>query len=150
MIDFGACLHFSKKFVDQYMRVVYAAAKKDYNTIIDASRKMGFLTGDETEIMNQAHAKAAEIVARPFATNGPYDFRNQTISSEMHKIIPVMLKHRLTPPPVESYSLHRKLSGCFLLSFKLKTVLDCQKLFAQTFEKYEFEDPKMKQELLKL
>lgn len=40
-----------------------------------------------------------------------------------------MLKYRLTPPPPETYSLHRKLSGAFLLNMKLKTKINCKELF---------------------
>ena len=37
----------------------------------------------------------------------------------------VMLRERLVPPPPEVYSLHRKLSGLFLLAGKLEAEFNC-------------------------
>ncbi len=55
-----------------------------------------------------------------------YDFSNQTITSRIRGLIPVMLNERLTPPPEETYSLHRKLSGAFLLLARLGARVDCR------------------------
>ena len=64
--------------------------------------------------MMNAHISAMKSLAQPFLYDR-FDFGSQKVSSEVKEQIPVMLKYRLTPPPDESYSLHRKLSGAFLL-----------------------------------
>ena len=40
-----------------------------------------------------------------------------------------MLANRLTPPPRETYSLNRKLSGAFLLAARLGAEVECGKLW---------------------
>jgi aarF domain-containing kinase len=45
LLDFGACRDFRQDFTDEYMRVIYYAARQDKEGIIDASRKLKFLTG---------------------------------------------------------------------------------------------------------
>lgn len=49
-----------------------------------------------------------------------------------------MLEHRLTAPPEEIYSLHRKLSGSYLLATKLKAVVSCGPLFHEISHRYKF------------
>jgi hypothetical protein len=44
----------------------------------------------------------------------------------------IMLDQRLCPPPAEVYSLHRKLSGCFLLCIKLKAKIPCRDILMET------------------
>jgi aarF domain-containing kinase len=47
-----------------------------------------------------------------------------------------MLKHRLTPPPTETYSLNRKLSGAFLLCAKLGSQVRCADLWDEIVANY--------------
>ncbi|VDK59079.1 unnamed protein product [Anisakis simplex] len=49
-----------------------------------------------------------------------------------------MLEHRLKSPPKEVYSLHRKLSGAYLLAAKLNAVVSCGALFESIYDAYEF------------
>ena len=78
--------------------------------------------------MLDAHVASMFAIAEPFRAAGPYSFRGQTITRRVRDQIPVMLRNRLTPPPNETYSLNRKLSGCFLLCARLGATVDCRAL----------------------
>ncbi|VDN15839.1 unnamed protein product [Dibothriocephalus latus] len=81
------------------------------------------------------------ILGEAFASKKPFDFGRQSTTQHITELIPVMLEHRLTPPPSESYSLHRKMSGCFLLCSKLKAVVDCRSIFLQIESDYKYGQP---------
>jgi aarF domain-containing kinase len=78
--------------------------------------------------MEQAHVEALLLLGRPFSYEGSYDFSTQDVTERVQSLIPVMLRHRLTPPPEESYSLHRKLSGTFLLCARLGAKVPCKRI----------------------
>lgn len=138
LLDFGASRAYGKKFVDIYMNIIKAAYDGDKKKIIDFSREIGFLTGYETTVMEDAHVESVMIMGETLASNHPYDFANQDVTKRIQKLIPVMLEHRLTSPPEEIYSLHRKLSGCYLLAAKLKATVSCGGLFHEIHDNYVF------------
>lgn len=138
LLDFGACREFDKEFVDKYMRVIKAAADRDDAKVLEHSRELGFLTGYEAKVMEKAHVDAVMILGEAFSREGGFDFGRQDTTRRIQSLVPVMLQHRLTPPPEETYSLHRKLSGIFLLCGKLKANIDCKELFDETYRRYQF------------
>lgn len=138
LLDFGASRAYGKKFVDIYMNIIKAAYDGDKKKIIDYSREIGFLTGYETSVMEDAHVESVMIMGETLASNHPYDFANQDVTKRIQKLIPVMLEHRLTSPPEEIYSLHRKLSGCYLLAAKLKATVSCGGLFHEIHDNYVY------------
>ncbi|CAL4963884.1 unnamed protein product [Urochloa decumbens] len=140
LIDFGAARDFPKRFVDDYLRMVVACANKDRAGVLEMSRRLGFLTGEEPEVMLDAHVQAAFIVGVPFAKPGGHDFRANNITHSVSNLGATMLKHRLTPPPDEVYSLHRKLSGAFLACIKIGAVVPCREMLFQVYEQYNFSD----------
>lgn len=117
---------------------VLACANKDREAVIEMSRRLGFITGMESEVMLEAHAQAGFVVGLPFSEDGGYDFGSSNITQSISNLGATMLRHRLTPPPEEAYSLHRKLSGTFLACIKIGAIVPCRELLLAVYENYHF------------
>ncbi len=89
-------------------------------------------------MMEQAHVDSVAILGEVLAAEGKFNFGTQTTISRIHAMLPIMVIHRLTPPPEETYSLHRKLAGCFLLCTKLKANIACKPMFEDMLKEYKW------------
>ncbi|KAI1375137.1 ABC1-domain-containing protein [Hypoxylon crocopeplum] len=141
LLDFGASREFPERFVAQYVGLLAAASRTDRGAIKSLSESLGYLTGHESKTMLDAHVASILTLAEPFLASAPetYDFKDQTITERVKALIPVMIRERLSPPPEETYSLHRKLSGAFLLCARLGSRVRCRELFERALEKVDFE-----------
>lgn len=88
--------------------------------------------------MIDAHLKSLMLLGTPFAerTPQPFDFTSNEIPTAIRELIPVMLQNRLTPPPRETYSLNRKLSGTILLCGRLRARVDCRSVWEEVVGDY--------------
>lgn len=138
LIDFGATREYSKEFMDNWLQMLQAAIQGNFDECLTWSRKVGYLTGEESEAMERAHVESMVALGEPFRPNAPnpYPFEHQTITDRVKAQIPLMLRERLTPPPQETYSLNRKLSGAFLLCARLKAHVNCRTLFEAVEKDY--------------
>jgi aarF domain-containing kinase len=144
LIDFGATREYSKAFVDGYLRIVWASATRDEATLMEQSYEMGFLTGQENDVMLRAHKLSGYTVGEPFyKENEAFDFRASRISERMGEHTSVFLQHRLTAPPEEVYTLHRKLAGAYMLCIKLGAIVDSpRRMLESIIINHTFDDGK--------
>lgn len=140
LIDFGASRFYTKKFMDNYLRIIIAATENNRDLVHKLSVDMNFLTGYETQAMEKAHVDAVMILGEVFSVEGDFDFGKQKTTKQIADLVPVMIAHRLCPPPEEIYSLHRKLSGVFLLNYKLQAKFSCRPMFEKIVKNYKFDD----------
>lgn len=142
MIDFGATREYTKDFVDGYLRIVWASANRNKDSLLEQSYRMKFLTGEENEQMINAHISSGYTVGEPFYDNDdiPFDFQKSNISTRMSEHTTTFLKYRLTPPPEEVYTLHRKLAGAYMLCIKLGSIVSCRDMLVDIVKNHIFTD----------
>lgn len=138
LIDFGATREYSKDFIDDWLCMLRAAIGGRHDECVAWSRKVGYLTGDESAEMERAHVDSMIALGEPFRSDAPdpYLFEDQTITARVRAQIPLMLRQRLTPPPEPTYSLNRKLSGAFLLCARLKARIGCRTMMEDVTKGY--------------
>ncbi|KAI6118022.1 ABC1-domain-containing protein [Pisolithus sp. B1] len=145
LIDFGATREYTKEFMDKWLHLLQAAAAEDREACAHWSLELGYLTGQENETMLDAHVNSMILLATPFRDSTPQPFafgpgsQWTDITARIRANIPVMLRYRLTPPPRETYSLNRKLSGGFLLATRLHAVVDARELWNRITGGYQFD-----------
>ena len=89
--------------------------------------------------MLDAHVHAAVLVGEPFAAAAqPYDFGTQDISKRIAGDVSTMIKHRLTPPREEIYTLHRRLNGCFQLASRVGARISAREILEAVHARHEW------------
>ena len=135
LLDFGAARGYGDAFIDTYLEILRAAVRQDREACKEYSLNIGYLTGLESQAMLEAHVDSIIVLGEPFRkseeTDQFFDFSSQTITDRVRGNISLMLRERLAPPPEETYGLHRKLSGAFLLCARLNAKVPCAKLFEE-------------------
>lgn len=136
LLDFGASRSFPDKFIVLYRKLLTYATIGDRKGVEQMSKELGYLTGLESQAMIDAHVDSVMTLGEPFSggdVDTPFNFQNQTVSDRIRENIGLMVNERLCPPPEETYSLHRKFSGIFLLCAKFGASVHCAKLFNEIF-----------------
>ncbi|KAL3230084.1 hypothetical protein RNJ44_01447 [Nakaseomyces bracarensis] len=135
LLDFGASRPFPSEFIDKYRKLLTYATRDDREGAYQMSKELGYLTGLESQAMKDAHVDSVMTLGEPFrgSIDQAFDFSNQTVSDRIRGNIGLMVNERLCPPPEETYSLHRKFSGIFLLCARMGASVHCAELFAKYF-----------------
>jgi aarF domain-containing kinase len=93
LLDFGAARSYSEEFDTEYLQTVYDASDNDAALVLRSTTALGFLTGEESKVMIEAHIVSVLVVRLPFSELGEFDFGNQGMTKRIYKLMQVMMEN---------------------------------------------------------
>ncbi|VDC02350.1 unnamed protein product [Peniophora sp. CBMAI 1063] len=144
LVDFGATCTYSGRFMDNWLRLLSAAAAGDHDACVEAGLALGYLTGEEEDVMVRAHGRSMQLLATPFRqdTVQPFAFGPGSEWTSITKEIRDQIHTGHAEIPTDAAAagdvLPEKLSGVFLLASRLGARVDCRKLWEETTKNYVF------------
>ena len=92
LLDFGATREYKPEFVNTYFKIIDSAVDRNREDVLKYSREVGFLTGYESQAMNDAHVDSVMLLAVPFQENSSFNFGSQKITQEIQEKTSIMLR----------------------------------------------------------
>ncbi|KAF5112204.1 hypothetical protein DV452_004150 [Geotrichum candidum] len=143
LLDFGAARGYTDEFSSQYVNMLRAAVAGDRPLVLDHSRTLGYVTGDEAPGVLATHVDMQTLLVAPFTKQahdravaagdpaGRYDFKGH---GDVTRRIMADVGHAwganaAYAPPEESFGIQRKLSGVYMLCSKLEARVPAYQMF---------------------
>lgn len=124
ILDFGACLDYSKDFVENYKNLIRSLSG-DKNSILQGSYKFGLLDERESERTKELYYQMMKYSFEPLIGEELFDFSDDTYSKKLRDLVMEFIKEvKFTPAPRELIFLNRKLGGIFQTLRLLEVQID--------------------------
>lgn len=113
ILDFGACVQYSKEFRDNYKRLINAMLG-DKEQVIKISEEFELLDPRESEKTKDQFYHLMQISLYPIIEDKPFDFTTNDYSKSLRESgMEYMKKVKFAPAPKEFLFLNRRLGGLF-------------------------------------
>ena len=130
LLDFGSVRRVAKPFSRSYARLVRAAAEGSREKLLDCSREIGLLKGDEDEAALESFAGLCEAAAEPLTREGLYAFADSDLPLRARDMsLSAYSTSGLPSLPPALLFIHRKLAGTYLLLQHIGARVDARAIF---------------------
>ncbi len=122
LLDFGASRPIPVHLSAQYARLFRAGMLGDRAGLRTGLQEIGFVAADERSDRVEGLVDLFTIGFEPFHHRGVYDFAASDLAARAREVgLELTVKKGfLRPPPPETFFLHRKLGGTFLLCVRIQ------------------------------
>ena len=130
LLDFGATQRYGASFVAKYARITRAILEGNRDAVAREAVRIGYASAEDSPEQRDAVVEVIMLVCEPLRHRGRYDFGRSDLPARARDLsFDLAFRRRLLrPPPPETFFLHRKLAGSFLLLARLGARVDARSL----------------------
>lgn len=149
LFDFGAVRTYPESFLGPYRDMIHAAVFGDKAKLAEAATKLHFLEDADHPDLRQIFEDFCMMTVEPFllpddprntkgqiSANGEYDWKNTDLPQRLtQKVIQMVRRYELRPPPREILFLDRKTGGVFVFMAVMGSKVKARDLLLKYIER---------------